>query len=270
MDRNRVRPSLESLENRWVPAVLVSDNVGVLLIVGDTGRSHTITISDTGGTAAGSITVAVAGQAPFSSTDNVHEIRVKMHGSNDTINYNLTKTPSSGVVRVVNVFFANGNNNTFAANLLSNLGSNDIIAINVRGGAGSARETVNALSTNVPNTSGLGVTLGGGNAGQDILTVNYAGQMAGLLDLSFNGGAGGRDLMAGNLTFNSGSSGLLTADLEGHGSLNSLSLVPVRSNPADTLGVDAMINGGPGTNQARYTSNVFVTGITFNEPVGGG
>jgi hypothetical protein len=249
----------------------VSDNVGVVLIVGDTGRGHTITISDTGGTAAGSITVTVVGQTPpFRSTDSVHEIRVRLHGANDTINYNLTSTPGSGVTRFINVFFANGNRNVFAANFQANLGTSDVWEINVRGGAGSVRETVNGTSTNVPSTSTLGITLGGGNAGQDVLTVNYTGQMAGAFNLTFNGGAGGRDLMAGNLTFNSGSSGLLTADLMGHGSLNSLSLVPVRSNPADTLGVDAMIDGGPGTNQARHTANVFITNITFNELVGGG
>jgi hypothetical protein len=270
MNRSRVRPSLEPLEDRWLPAVTVSDNIGVLLIIGDTGHSHTITISDTGKTTAGAITVTVDGGKPFASTDNVHEIRVKMHGLDDTINYNLTSTPSTGVLRLLNVNFANGNRNVFAANFQSNLGSSDFFTIDVHGGMGSVRETVNATSTNVPSTSQLNIMLNGGNAGQDVLTVNYAGQMAGLFTLDMNGGAGGRDLMAGNLTFNSGSSGLLTADLEGHGSLNSLNLVPVRSNPADTLGVDAMINGGPGINQAVYTRNVFVTNITFNQIAGGG
>jgi hypothetical protein len=270
MIRNRVRPSLEPLEDRWLPAVTVSDNVGVLLIIGDLGHSHVITISDKGTTTAGAITVTVDGGKPFASTDNVNQIRVKMHGLNDTINYNLTSTPSSGVVRVLNVNFANGNNNAFAANFQANLGSNDAFTINVRGGAGSARETVNAISTNVPSTSSLNISLNGGSAGGDILTMNYQGQMAGMFNLNMNGGAGGRDLMTGNLTFNSGSSGLLTAFLAGHGSLNSLNLVPVRSNPADTLGVDATIDGGPGINHARHTANVFITNITINEFVGGG
>jgi hypothetical protein len=268
MNRKRAVLDLECLEERWQPAVRVTDNVGVLLIVGDTGHSHTITITDKGGTAAGSIVVQVAGQAAFASTDNVNQIRVKMHGFNDTINYNLTSTPSSGVFRSVTVNFANGNNNVFAANLLSNLGNNDNFTIKVNGGMGRVNETVNALSTNVPSTSILNILLSGGNAGLDTLVVNYSGQMAGMFNLNMNGSNAGRDTLIGNLSFNSGSSGLLTAALTGHGSLNSLTLVPTLNNPSDTLGIDATIDGGPGINQARYTRNVFVTNITFNEIVG--
>src|SRR5262249_27913285 len=84
----RFVPRLDPLEMRCVPACRITDNLGILTVLGDNAR-NVIQITDNGQSAPGSVTVT-CGTVTHTSTDPVRSIRVQGRGGNDRVTYDLT------------------------------------------------------------------------------------------------------------------------------------------------------------------------------------
>jgi hypothetical protein len=79
----RVRPRLETLEDRWQPSCVVINSGPTLLIIGD-NADNSVAINDDG---AGSITATCDGTS--SSFDGIQRVVIKTRGGNDHIEYEL-------------------------------------------------------------------------------------------------------------------------------------------------------------------------------------
>src|SRR5262245_16438419 len=84
------QPSLEVLDNRWVPASLVNFDDGSLMITGD-DADNVITVT---AAADGTISVTADGvnSGPFA---NVEEISVRAAGGNDQVTVDLSALPTT-------------------------------------------------------------------------------------------------------------------------------------------------------------------------------
>src|SRR5262249_20856721 len=85
---NKFSPRFEALEERALLAVSFMESAGVLTIKGDAGVNN-VTITDNGGTAAGSIQATAAdGGGPYSSTGPISRIVIDTGKGSDIVQYN--------------------------------------------------------------------------------------------------------------------------------------------------------------------------------------
>ena len=293
-------PRLEALEDRCLPAGIFTQLGGLLLITGTSGPDD-IRIGDAG---TGQISVLSGLQTNPQIFNNVTRIRVRTLGGNDSVHYDLLGTANTP--RSINVDLGAGNDR-FVAFLNGNaLGAGADYRLAVNGGAGDDRlrfdtgndpnrTTVAQLSNglsfpfaqnsvngagppraNIDLGAALRLALNGGS-GNDTITVNYEGTLAGspsptatpfptglltnpgTLTVLTSGGSGD-DVIATSILADANSGGRIVAREFGGPGNDDLTLA-VRQQVVAGLRptfpfVDALLDGGPGFNRCRRTPNV--------------
>jgi hypothetical protein len=282
------RPSLETLEDRCVPACLISENAGILLILGDNNVNH-IDLEDAGGGGAGNVVVACDGQV-IKNAGVITGIRVRARGGNDVVTYTQTKSLSSGQSR--NVVIDMGTDHDVVTVALNNgLSANSHLNLVVRGGtgqsqinvtgagviAGNAGLTMNlsaggdanrirgSEAANIASGGILGINVhAGGNL--NVLTAAQRGQASGMVNVKAR--AGGRfDRINALLTPAPGSTGLITARVTGGPGNDAIRFIARKITVFDTVGFDAVLNGGAGLNFCTRTANVSAVNCSIDHVV---
>jgi hypothetical protein len=237
--RNRFRPRLEALEDRYVPStVSFNGATGTLTVTGTAGKDA-IVITDDGTNNAGAVVVTSNGATLFTSgptagVDQVHTINVNtLGGKHDSVEYDLTGNMVANN-RSIDATFGSGKGDTFAANVNGNLvnsflllqatggGGGDRLAGTLtgslngasflgflfKGGTGKDRISVDATnSVDIGPLAQLTVEADGGS-NNDVINIGYEGQLQGALFLKAAGSAG-NDQVKATLTFDGLSNGLL-------------------------------------------------------------
>jgi hypothetical protein len=136
---------------------------------------------------------------------------------------------------------------------------NTVLAMNVDGGDSGDFITVDASAdVDIGSLGALAVTLDGGDwsVGRDVLTVNYAGEMDGLLAFTARG-RGGPDHLHADVAFHCGSTGVMAGVLDGGQGDDHLFYHIHKDCPSDTLSIAvALVRGGMGDDSYDLTSNV--------------
>jgi hypothetical protein len=247
---------LEPLEDRWVPAVTISEVGSTLTVQGDTGK-NLIVIEDNGGNAKGSIVVVTPG-GNFKSKRAVAHINVLAGDAKDIVQYTLTGTLQAGIDRHVFISMGNGVDQPCSVTLNGGVAAKASLDIVVEGGEQQDRIAFNGTG-NVAAGGYLGVHLFG-NGGSDHIRASYTGQVAGGLSIRAEGGGGYNSVVA-NVTASSGSTGRLWVHVLGGSEPDFVELLATKSNPADKLSLDLLADGGGGTNRGLVTPNVVTKNI---------
>ena len=299
--RNRFLPRLEALEDRWVPSTVAFDGATATLTVTGTAGKDAIVITDDGTNNAGAVTVTGNGATLFTSgptagVDQVHTIRVNTEGGNhDSVVYNLTGDMVANN-RSIAATFGGGKGDRFAANVNGNL-VNSFLLLQATGGSGGDKLTGtmtgslngasflgflykggtgnDTISIDATNSVAIGplaqltVSVDGG-AGNDVINVNYEGQLQGAFFLGASGSAG-KDRVSATVTLDGVSNGLLfgptspntgkaAAQVDGGGGNDKLSFEVDLSGALKPASA-AEIDGGAGVDACHAVG--FITGV-FN------
>jgi hypothetical protein len=91
-----------------------------------------------------------------------------------------------------------------------------------------------------------------GGPGKDNVTVSYAGVLNGHLNFTANGGAGD-DTVVGTIALGAGSTGSLKGRVNGGAGDDNLTF---NITGTTTGTIDAILDGGPGTDKCVHTANV--------------
>jgi hypothetical protein len=258
MRRSSTVLSVQPLEAREVPAVLISQPAPDTLVFVGNGASDTIILRDNG---AGGIAGTATGAGAFSFT-GIRNIRIVTNGGNDSVSYNLVGHMQPFQQRNLSVdlgpssWFAG--TERFVANLFnpatgvgSDLLANSSLNIYANGGAGNDVILVNAYKdTDVAAGAQLNMYLFGGNA-NDIVQANWHGENDGAVRLWADGGAG-NDFVRGRLREAFFSSGALSGVVHGHDGNDNLGLQIFTTKP----GMLGLLDGGAGLDVAVSTANV--------------
>jgi hypothetical protein len=282
------RPRLETLEDRSVPACLISENAGTLLILGDNNINH-IDIQDAGGGGAGNVTVACDGQV-ISNASVLTGIRVRARGGDDVITYTQTKSLSSGQSRRVVIDMGTEHDDVTVA-LNGGLSANSRLNLAVRGGSGQCQINVTGGGTIASNAallmnlsaggdanrirgseaaniaSGGSLTMnviGGGNS--NVLTVAQRGQALGFVNGKASAG-GQFERINMLLTPAAGSTGLVTARVLGGPGNDAVRFIARKIVVFDKVGFDAVLNGGAGINTCTRTAVVSAVNCAIDHVV---
>lgn len=288
---------LEVLEDRCLPTIIAQ--VGTLLTITGTSGPDLIRIGDAG-TGQVSVLVGPVGRQTFPQIfNNVTRIVVRTGGGDDTVHYDLLGNVTAS--RSLDVDLGAGNDRFVAFLNGNDLGAGVNYALNVKGGAGNDRlhvdagndpdrATVAQLSEglvlpfaqaggNTGGAPGVAIPIGAalrlaldGGSGNDTITVNYQGFIAGspipggraanegTLAVLTNGGPG-NDVIVTHITTDANSGGrILARELGGPGNDDLTLTVRQQGAPPGLVPtfavVDALIDGGPGFNRCRRTPNV--------------
>ena len=297
--RNRFLPRLEALEDRSVPCTFTFDGATATLTVTGTAGKDAVVITDDGTNNAGAVTVTCNGATLFTSgptagVNQVHTINVNtLGGKGDSVVYNLTGTMVANN-RSVAATFGGGKGDRFAANVNGNL-VNSFLLLQATGGSGGDKLTgtmtgslngasflgflykggtgkdhisIDATnSVNIDPLAQLTVALDGGG-GNNLVNVNYEGQLQGALFLDAFGGSGNNrvnsrvtlDGLSNGLLFGptSPNTGKAAAQVRGGGGNDRLSFEVDLSGPLKPASA-AEIDGGAGVNACHAVG--FITGI---------
>lgn len=166
----RFVPRLEALCERALMSVSITEFPdGTLQIVGD-DTANVISISDTGKSLPGSVTVEADGQIYFSQGP-ITRISVFGNGGNDSVEYTLSSDLT--VNRTVSVDLGAGNDSFTATLDGQNLGSGTDYVIQALGGGGKDTMRLDATGVNIADHAHLLVDFEGGK-GKDGVMFNYA------------------------------------------------------------------------------------------------
>jgi hypothetical protein len=286
--RASFRPGLETLEDRCVPACLISENAGTLLILGDNNTNH-IDIEDAGGSGAGNVVVACDGQV-IKNASVITGIRVRARGGNDIVTYTQTKSLSSGQNRHV-VIDMGSDHDAVTVALNNGLSANARLNLAVRGGSGQSQINVTGAGTIASNAaltmnlsaggdanrirgseaaniaSGGSLTINvraGGNL--NALTAAQRGQALGFVNVTASAG-GQYDRINALLTPANGSTGLITAKVLGGPGGDAVRFIARKITVFDTVGFDVVLNGGAGINTCTRTANVSAVNCAIDHVV---
>jgi hypothetical protein len=266
-----------------------------------TAAKDVIVISDDGTNNAGAVTVTsnratLFSSGPVAGVNQVHSIRVNTQGGNhDSVLYTLTGDMVANN-RSIDATFGGGKGDTFTANINGNL-VNSFLLLQATGGnggdklTGTATGTLNGASflgflfkggtgkdqiridatnsVNIGPLAQLTVSVDGG-AGNDVIDVNYEGQLQGAFFLSASGGAG-NDRVNVTVTLDGLSNGLLfgpvspntgkaAAQVDGGGGNDKLSFEVDLSGTLKAASA-AEVDGGAGVDACHAVG--FITGV-FN------
>ncbi len=263
MSRPSFRPRLEVLEDRRLLACKISENAGVLLVLGDNNR-NVIEINDGGVATAGSLTLNCDGKV-FATAGAISDVRVRAAGGNDSVFYTLTRSLGTGLTRRVKVDLGTGRDR-FQGNLLAALGSRSTLDLLVSGGSEASTIRLAARSSvNVPAGATLRARFFAG-PGPDLCVVNYQGKLEGNLALAMATGAA-FDTAIANLTLTSGSTGLVTGRVSTGDKSDNLRFVVTKSVATDTAGLDARLDGGPDVDFCQRSADVFTAGCESDKVI---
>jgi hypothetical protein len=255
------RPRLEALEERCVPTCTVSENAGVLLIIGD-NNANTIVINDNGGGTAGNLNVA-CDNTVYNSVGVITGIRVRDRGGNDTVTYTLSRNLSSGQSRKVLIDMGTGQDKV-TVNLNAALSSNSHLEVDTKGGTGNDKVVVNSAATVAANAFLTLNLSAGGNF--NLIRVAHTALVTGQLNVNASV-SGLYEHISAVLMPAPGSTGLVTANVFGGPGNDALRLIARKGSVFDTVGFDAFLNGGGGIDTCSRTSNVAATNCAIDRVV---
>jgi hypothetical protein len=161
-----------------------------------------------------------------------------------------------GAMSTPNVFFqANlgSGDDTFLADFTGAIAPATRVLFWVHGGTGDDALQIEGTAADVNATAVLDDRLYG-DAGDDTIGVDYEGAVAGTLNLLANAGAGA-DRVDAALTLDAGSTGKLTANVQGMSGNDELTL-QITPAVGTTPTIKAMLDGGTGVDAYGITSNV--------------
>jgi hypothetical protein len=252
-----IRPQLERLEDRWLPAIQVSQVGPVMTVVGD-GGNNLIVVRDNGSNAKGGVAVVTV-SGTVKSRGVVTQINVFAGDGRDVVLYNLTGTVQAGVNRHVNVNMGGGVAQACFVSLSGGVSAKALLDITVLGGPDSDRINFTATTADVAAGGFLGVHLFG-QGGSDHIKATYTGQVAGGVSILAAGGDF-YDSVIVNMTASAGSTGVMRGHVRGGGDPDSLQLLATQSSLTDPLGLDLLMDGGTGNDVGTHTPNVSATGL---------
>jgi hypothetical protein len=260
MRTNKTRLGVERLDDREVPACIVTHPTPDTVVITGDGGNDTVLIRDNG---IGGISGSATGAGVFSFS-GIKNIRVSTNGGNDRVSYTLYRDLLTGQSRDVVVSLGSSlrlGQDTFVANLYnpatgigSDLKAGSSLNITAFGGDGRDVMFVNAFrDTDVAAGAKLNVDLFG-QAGNDVIMTHYWGENDGTVSFLTDGGAGS-DLMRSRFTESPGSTGVLDAVVKGGDGQDNLGLFIFSAKaPAQ-----ALLDGGAGIELACFhTPNVTV------------
>jgi hypothetical protein len=257
--RPSVRPGVEALEDRSLPACQVTPAGAVLTITGDNGPNH-VRVVDDGTAGPGNVSVVCDGIATPLNTFSISQIIVNTGGGNDTVEFGLNAKLAAGLGRLMAVDLGDGHDNLLAAfaggfNVVSGM------TLTAQGGRGRDFFLVNALNgVNLDAASALRLDL---NAGEDrdIILVGYNGRMQGGLSIITAGGSD-RDRMFTNVGLLSGSAGSLVMQQYGLAGDDRMGMI-VDTAAGSTTSVLGLVDGGPGFNTSTQTA--FIPAVSIQD-----
>jgi hypothetical protein len=228
------RPVLETLEDRRVPAITVTQAGNVIFVIGSNAAEFA-QVTDNGSNAAGSISISGTGLAvPFLSlavpAGQVIQLQIFTAGGNDLVLYNLT------------------------GNLGAATGGRDVLA-----SLGQGNDTLRFHATeDVDIASGKILKLNAnGGTGEDRISALYHGRLQGTLSVLINGGLGvARDRVFIDQTFDGGSNGASSAQALGGAGGDLLGGVIKRLTPDIALSATGLLFGGGGFDTGIHSSDV--------------
>jgi len=266
----------------------MSENAGVVLILGDDSANH-IDIADTGGSAAGNIAVACDGQL-FHNTGKITGIRLRARGGNDIITYTLSKGLTTGQIRNLQIDTGEGHDNV-RVTLSGNLTSTSRLRLRVGGGTRDSRIKVIESGSIASNASVLMNLSAGGDANKiavtntatissggslvtnlsaggnfNFLQVRQTNQVVGRMTVNASV-SGLYERIVDSLTLASGSTGLVTANVQGGPGNDNLRFVVRKQVVFDSAGLDVSLNGGAGLDSCFRTSRVVAQNCEFDHVV---
>ena len=207
----RFRPSIEALEERWVPATVgpVVTSPGVLTITAKSSGS-TIVVNDTGAGFGNNITVNFDSNKPavFAS---INTINIVGSNSKDKVQYTITSAFGAA-------------NRTVNCNLFD---GNDII-------------NFDAVNINISQGAAFNFSVAAG-AGTNTLDFSYGGVIGGALNLTASSDTKPSFLCA-QFGVRTGSTGTLNATLNGGTGKDYLTLAACQDNSGDPVVINAVIN----------------------------
>lgn len=260
--RPAVRPRVENLEDRSLPACSVVPSGAVLTITGDNGPNN-VRIVDNATAGPGNVTVICDGIATPLNTFTISQIIVNTGGGNDTVEFGLNAKLPAGLNRLLAVDLGDGHDNLIAsfAGGFSNVAG---MTLTAQGGRGRDFFLVNALNNvELDPGSALRLDMNSGDD-RDIVLVGYNGRMRGALSLITAGG-NDRDRMFTNVALLAGSAGSLVAQQYGLGADDRMGLI-VDAAAGSTTGVSGLVDGGTGFNTSTQTA--FIPAVSIQDGFG--
>jgi hypothetical protein len=257
----RTMPTLETLEDRTVPASTVSFGAGTLSIVGD-NTSNVVTINDAGTGGIGSVSVTADG-VTTSNTALITSLSITVNtlGGNDVVRYNLSDDLQTGQSRTLNANLGDKNDFFQATSLQDGVGntadliSGSSLTFNINGQKGRDRIFFDfTKDMDVETTAALIINANGG-LDRDTIALNYQGATNGTLNFNLNGNQD-RDRVAAYVALNGSSTGAVTGQVRGQAGDDFLAWVASISN-SFTGTATGTLDGGPGLDAA--IASVFVT-----------
>jgi hypothetical protein len=265
----------------------MSENAGTILILGD-NSANKIDITDTGGTASGTIGVFCDGQLFHNSgATPITDIRIRARGGNDHISYTLGNGLPTRQIRRVLIDLGSGQD--FAkVTLAGTVNTNARVKVQVVGGTTSNRIKLIESGSIASNASVVLNASVGGDANKINVTNNAGIASGGLLNtnvsaagnlnlinikqanlvlgqMMVNASFGGLyERIVDGLTLNAGSTGLVTANVQGGPGNDFLKFVVRKKVIFDPVGLDVTLNGGGGTNNCFRTANVSAQNCAFD------
>jgi hypothetical protein len=280
-------PSVEPLEERWVPSCTVRLSGDVLTIRGG-GSAHNIRILDNGTSGAGAVSARCDGRT-FQASGAVRVIQVRTGGGNDRIDYALSGNVAAGAQRIVDIN-PGGGRNTFTFELNGSLQSRAALALRYNGGGGADRVTGTVrenLTTQASlvlvlnggggadrlNVDATGSTVGfasalvanvGGSAGNDTVGFTYSGGDQGVISARI-AGDNGNDRASADITITNNQGGtfrpIVSTQVTGGNGRDNLRLALRRTKPTSPLLLNTTLDGGPGQDTGAATADVLVLNV---------
>jgi hypothetical protein len=259
--RQRLKPCVEALEDRHVPAILfpINQTGTTLSIVCDNGPDN-IVLGDNG---RGSIDITVDGNF-FNTYTGVNTLNLNSGGGNDRIVYNLFDNLIIGQTRTVNVALGAGNE-TFIANLNHRTLKSDLfgsaaasLTFNIHGNHGKSHILFNAQNMDIQPKATLTENITGGK-GNDTIKSTFSGLLDGVFNPQIDAGPGHNvvkvvvDVSDANSMGTLGTS-LATSKLKGTGGTNAFTYIVHSQQPKPNNFIFAEIDANSGNDTALFTS----------------
>jgi len=205
-----------------------------------------------GGRAPGSVSVTANG-VTTASAGPITQIRLRSGGGRDLVSYTFTSALAPGVLRMLDVDLGS-DRDTF---LFTVAGVQPRANLDVSVNAGPGDDTLRVNATPAADvapgaTFRMGIACGDD---ADRCTVTYQGKVAGSLLVRVEGNPG-MDRVSADFTLLAGSTGLVKTEVRGGTNVDRLGLFVRKQDPADSVSISNLMDGGQSIDLCRHTDNV--------------